>query len=86
MTPKITQGNVASAGKREDTRSAQLIGGDFAVVQAFGLAHDWAAKVVASTGNYEEIFQRTIGEPFRLERGLNALWPRGCMMAPAPMQ
>ena len=54
--------------------------------QALGLAHDWAAKVIAATGNYGEIFARTTGEPYQLERGLNALWTQGGLMAPMPMR
>jgi len=63
-----------------------LLGGDFATAQAFGLAHDWAAKVVAATGNYGEIFERTVSQPYKLERGLNALWTQGGLMAPAQMK
>ncbi len=70
----ITQGNVAAAVKREDMQAEQLLGHDFATAQALGLSHDWAAKVIAATGNYGEIFQRTAGGPYHLDRGLNALW------------
>jgi general L-amino acid transport system substrate-binding protein len=82
----ITQRNVAEASRREDTRAEQLLGHDFATAQALGLAHDWAAKVIAATGNYGEIFQRTTGVPYHLERGLNALWTEGGLMTPMPMQ
>jgi general L-amino acid transport system substrate-binding protein len=82
----ITQGNVAAASKREDMRAEQLLGHDFATAQALGLAHDWAAKVIAATGNYGEIFQRTTGGPYHLDRGLNALWTQGGLMRPLPMR
>lgn len=82
----ITRDNVAEAVKREDMRTEQLLGHDFATAQALGLAHDWAAKVIAATGNYGEIFERTTGRPYRLERGLNALWTQGGLMAPMPMK
>ncbi|HYB90711.1 MAG TPA: hypothetical protein VEC38_06685 [Candidatus Binataceae bacterium] len=82
----ITQGNVAAAVKRGDMRAEQLLGHDFATAQALGLAHDWAAKVIAATGNYAEIFQRTTGGPFHLDRGLNALWTEGGLMCPLPMR
>ncbi len=82
----ITQSNVAAASKREDTRAEQLLGHDFATAQALGLAHDWAAKVIAATGNYGEIFQRTTGGPYHLDRGLNALWTEGGLMRPLPMR
>jgi general L-amino acid transport system substrate-binding protein len=82
----ITQSNVAAASSREDMRAEQLLGRDFATAQALGLAHDWAAKVIAATGNYGEIFQRTTGEPYHLDRGLNALWTEGGLMRPLPMK
>ncbi len=82
----ITQGNVATALQREDMRAEQLLGHDFATAQALGLAHDWAAKVIAATGNYGEIFQRTTGGPYHLDRGLNALWTEGGLMHPLPMR
>jgi general L-amino acid transport system substrate-binding protein len=82
----ITQGNVAAASERQDMRAEQLLGHDFATAQAFGLAHDWAAKVIAATGNYGEIFQRTTGGPYHLDRGLNALWTEGGLMRPLPMR
>jgi general L-amino acid transport system substrate-binding protein len=82
----ITKDNVAEACKREDMRAEQLLGHDFATAQALGLAHDWAAKVIAATGNYGEIFQRTTGRPYHLDRGLNALWTEGGLMRPLPMR
>jgi general L-amino acid transport system substrate-binding protein len=82
----ITKDNVVEASKREDMRADQLLGHDFATAQALGLAHDWAAKVIAATGNYGEIFDRTTGKPYQLERGLNALWTQGGLMSPMPMK
>ena len=82
----ITQANVAEAAKREDMQADQLLGHDFATAQSLGLAHDWAAKVIAITGNYGEIFDRTTGRPYHLDRGLNAVWTQGGLMAPMPMK
>ena len=82
----ITQANVAEIATRGDMRTEQLSGHDFATAQALGLSHDWAVKVIAATGNYGEIFQRTIGRPYHLERGLNALWTHGGLMYSPAMQ
>jgi len=82
----ITKDNVVEAGKRDDLRADQLLGHDFATAQALGLAHDWAARVIAATGNYGEIFETTTGRPYQLERGVNALWTEGGLMAPMPMK
>jgi len=82
----VTQDNVTASAKREDMRAQQLLGHDFATAQVLGLAHDWAAKVIAATGNYGEIFQRTAGRPYHLDRGLNALWTEGGLMHPPRMR
>jgi general L-amino acid transport system substrate-binding protein len=82
----ITQSNVIAAEAREDMRAGQLLGHDFATAQSLGLAHDWAVKVIATTGNYGEIFDRTTGVPYHLDRGFNALWTKGGLMHPLPMR
>ncbi len=82
----ITQANVEAARGRTDMRARRLLGADRSVAQALGLAPDWAVRVIAAEGNYGEIFSRTVGRRFRLERGLNALWTAGGLMHPAPMQ
>ena len=77
----ITQANVAEAAKREDMQADQLLGHDFATAQALGLAHDWAAKVIATTGNYGEIFRSHDGKAVPpgsgAERALDARRPDG---------
>ena len=82
----ITQANVGESAKREDVRAGQLLGSDFATAQSLGLAHNWAAKVIATTGNYGEIFERTVGRPYHLDRDLNRLWSDGGLMRPLPMR
>lgn len=54
----------------------------------FGLEPDWLGKVVASVGNYGEIFDRNLGEetPLAIRRGVNALWTRGGILYAPPMQ
>ena len=82
----ITQANVAASAKRSDMRADQLLGHDFSTAQALGLARDWTVKVIAATGNYGEIFRRSVGGPYALDRGPNALWTQGGLMAPPPMR
>ncbi|MCL2716557.1 MAG: transporter substrate-binding domain-containing protein [Alphaproteobacteria bacterium] len=81
----ITRANVETARQRQDVRAEQLLGHDFATAQALGLAPDWAARVIATTGNYGEIFQRCMG-PYHLDRELNDLWTHGGLMYPQPMR
>ena len=82
----VTRANVEQARARTDMRAQHLLGGDRSVAQALGLHPDWAVRVIAAEGNYGEIFDRTVGKRYRLERGLNALWTAGGLMHPIPMQ
>jgi general L-amino acid transport system substrate-binding protein len=81
----ITQANVAQAGTRDDVGARELAGRDIAIPRAFGFSSDWAVRAVTAVGNYGEIFDRTIGRPYHLDRGLNALWSAGGLMAPNPL-
>ncbi len=53
-----------------------------------GLADDWLASVIASVGNYGQIFDRNLGEgsPLAIRRGVNALWTEGGILYAPPMQ
>ena len=82
----ITRANVAAATARTDLRAGRLLGADRTVGQALGLPPDWAVAVIANTGNYGEIFDRTLAKPYRLDRGLNALWTNGGLIHPMPLQ
>ena len=84
----VTQASAASLAHSEDTRMRRLTGEDWITAQALGLPHDWSRKVIESVGNYAEIYDRTVGPgtPYGLPRGLNALWSRGGLMAPLPLQ
>jgi general L-amino acid transport system substrate-binding protein len=81
----VTQANVAQAATRDDIGARELTGRDIAIPRAFGLPHEWAVRAVTAVGNYGEIFDRTIGRPYHLDRGLNALWSAGGLMAPDPL-
>ena len=45
-----------------------------------GLSNDFAVRIVRHVGNYREIYERNISNPFGLERGENALWRDGGLM------
>jgi general L-amino acid transport system substrate-binding protein len=82
----ITQANVNEAKKRTDLEARRLLGADRTVGQALGLPADWAVPVLAAVGNYGEMYTRTVGKAYHLERGPNALWLAGGLMSPSPMQ
>lgn len=82
----ITQANVGEAAKRSDLEARRLLGADRTVGQALGLPADWAVPVLAAVGNYGEIFARTVGKQYHLERGPNALASGGGLMSASPLQ
>lgn len=82
----ITQANVVASEGRTDLGARRLLGADRSVGQALGLPADWAVPVIAAVGNYGEIFNRTVGKSYSLERGPNALWLSGGLLSPSPLQ
>lgn len=84
----VTQANVATMSDSEDIAVQRLLGVDWAAARALGLNHAWAARVIATVGNYGEIYARTVGEhsPLRLQRGLNAVWTQGGLMYALPVR
>jgi general L-amino acid transport system substrate-binding protein len=50
--------------------------------KALGLKPDWVADVIASVGNYGEIYERNLGSgsTLKLDRGLNRLWKDGGLL------
>jgi len=83
----VTSANVGAQLRSEDPVVQRLLGVDWATSRALGLpAKDWAAHVIATVGNYGEIYDRTVGIPLRMPRGLNALWMNGGLIRPLPVQ
>ena len=80
----VTRYNVVSERSSEDPVVQRLLGVDWTMSRALGLpAKDWAAQVIATVGNYGEIYQRTVSA---VPRGVNALWLQGGLMHPLPLQ
>ncbi|MEW6263189.1 MAG: amino acid ABC transporter substrate-binding protein [Thermodesulfobacteriota bacterium] len=53
-----------------------------------GLSKDWAYRIIKQVGNYGEIFNKNFGPqtPFKMERGLNALWLKGGLIYAPPLR
>jgi general L-amino acid transport system substrate-binding protein len=85
----VTRANVSEQGNDSDLTVQRLVGIDWGLSRALGLADKaWAAKVIAVVGNYGEIYDRTVGAHggLKMPRGMNALWTQGGLMRPQPMQ
>lgn len=84
---ELTQMSVMPDTGEADKRDMALAFGGPAS-ERLGLAEDWLPAVIASVGNYGEIFDRNLGEdtPLSIRRGVNALWTKGGILYAPPMQ
>ncbi|MEM7758335.1 MAG: amino acid ABC transporter substrate-binding protein, partial [Cyanobacteria bacterium P01_A01_bin.40] len=80
----INSQNVASFAQTEDPEIRRFLGTEGNLGEDMGLPNDFAQNIIKHVGNYGEVYQRNIGEPFGLERGLNALWTDGGLMYSPP--
>jgi general L-amino acid transport system substrate-binding protein len=84
----VNLANARTAPSSENAQLARLLGQDWSTAQSLGLAHDWSRTLIATVGNYAEIYDRSVGPGtlFNLPRGINALWNQGGILAPLPLQ
>jgi general L-amino acid transport system substrate-binding protein len=88
----LTQANVkamralATQANGADPMLRFLLGGSHEIGPRLGLDDGWAARVIAATGNYGEIYERDLGSasPMKLPRGENNLWLHGGVMVALP--
>ena len=81
----VTKANVAQMKKEsKDPTIQRLTGATGEVGKGLGLDSDWAVRAISAVGNYGEIYDRNI-KPLGLSRGPNALWNKGGLMYPVPM-
>ncbi|MCW2306091.1 amino acid ABC transporter substrate-binding protein [Rhodobium gokarnense] len=62
----------------------KLLGATPGIGTRMGLSDDWAYNVIKKLGNYDEMFERNLGQgsPYKLERGINSLWSDGGVLFP----
>lgn len=80
--------NVQSALTSKDPNIQRLLGvnGDFG--ERLGLDNRWAYYLIKEVGNYQEVFERNVGQasPLKIERQLNALWNHGGILFAPPIR
>jgi general L-amino acid transport system substrate-binding protein len=85
----VTRGNVDAISKQMQGAAAWRVfsGKDDRVARALGVHADWAARVIRTTGNYAELYERNLGQSSGLgfERGLNRLWTQGGLLYAPPL-
>ncbi|MEP2784788.1 MAG: amino acid ABC transporter substrate-binding protein [Pseudoruegeria sp.] len=85
----VTQANVAELAAGTDNPSVnRMLGSEGSLCEMLALEPSCFTQAIAATGNYGEIFERTIGEStaIGLARGLNALWTDGGLQYSPPFR
>lgn len=84
----ITSANVDQKRKSTNPEIRRLLGVEGEIGRPLGINNDWAYQIIKQVGNYNESFQRNVGEdsPLAIPRGLNALWNAGGIMYAPPIR
>lgn len=85
---EVNSTNVDSMLLSEDIEIKKLLGkeGDFG--KKLGLSNEWAYNIIKQVGNYEEIYERNLGNKsnLKIDRGYNKLWTKGGLMYSIPLK
>jgi general L-amino acid transport system substrate-binding protein len=82
----INSENISEFAATDNPEIKRFLGQEGNLGQDLGLPNDFAARIINHVGNYGEIYDRNIGQPFGLERGLNALWRDGGLLYSPPFR
>jgi general L-amino acid transport system substrate-binding protein len=84
----VTRANVSAMSRSDDPILRRLLGGSHEIGGKLGLSDDWVVRVIESTGNYGEIYERDLGDTsaMKLPRGENALREHGGLMMALPVK
>ena len=84
----ITSANVEEMRNSENPDARRLLGLEGDLGRKLGLDNDWAVRMIASIGNYGEMFDRNVGKdsPLNIARGVNRLWNMGGIQYAPPVR
>jgi general L-amino acid transport system substrate-binding protein len=82
----INSSNLNTFINSSDPNIKRFLGTEESFGEAMGLPNDFAARIIKHVGNYGEIYERNIGKPFNLDRGLNQLWTKGGLLYSPPFR
>ena len=80
----INSSNLSIHKNSQDSEIREFLGKSHSFGSNMGLSDDFTFRIIKHVGNYGEIYDRNIGEPFGLKRGQNALWKDGGLMYSPP--
>ena len=81
----VTSKNLDQFAQTTDPDTQRLLGIEGGLGTALGLDDKWAYRIIASVGNYGEMWERDL-TPLGLERGQNALWTKGGLAYAPPLR
>lgn len=78
----------ALATNADNPEIARFLGKEGSLGEGLGLTNDFAVRVIKNVGNYEEIYERHLGEEseFKLPRGQNEIWENGGLLYSPPFR
>ncbi len=83
----ITSKNIDDFVKSDVPEIQRFLGqGDNAIGSLYGIKNDFVVDIIKQVGNYGEIFDRNVGAPFGVGRGINDLWTKGGLMYAPPFR
>jgi general L-amino acid transport system substrate-binding protein len=80
----INSNNLSTYKNSQDLEIRNFLGEEGKLGLEMGLSNDFALRIIKHVGNYQEIYDRNIGQPFGLKREQNALWKNGGLMYSPP--
>jgi general L-amino acid transport system substrate-binding protein len=84
----IDMANVEQMKTSTDPVVMRILGTSEDMGKLLGLDKEWMIRVLKTTGNYGEMFERNVGAktPLALPRGLNNLWSKGGIQYAPPIR
>jgi general L-amino acid transport system substrate-binding protein len=82
----ITTQNLSNFQNSKDPNVRRFLGIEGSLGEDMGLANDFALRILKHVGNYGEIYERNVGKPFNLDRGLNQIWTKGGLLYSPPFR
>ena len=80
----IRSDNISIYSRSRETSIRRFLGLEGSLGEDMGLSNDFTRRIIKHVGNYGEIYERNLGEPFGLQRNRNALWTDGGLMYSPP--
>ncbi len=82
----ITSENISDMRNSNLPVVKQFLGLEGENGKMLGLDERWAERAIKASGNYGELYEKTLGAELGLKRGINDLWTKGGLIWAPPMR